>query len=354
MSKEEKFTDQPHRRYNILNNSWVLCSPHRSKRPWLGQTEKPSSEKLKSFDETCYLCPGNKRANGEENPKYKSTYSFTNDFSALLPEFQEKIEEFNEDDLIIAKPERGLCKVIIFSPDHSKTLPVMEKEEIVNVIETWCNDYKEISKLDFIKNIQIFENKGAIMGCSNPHPHCQIWATEEIPQELLSELKSSKDYFDKKKKCLLCSYLKMELEKKERIISKNDNFVVLVPYWAVWPFETMILPLFHCSQLIEMTKEQKEDFASIIKEITTRYDNIFNVSFPYSMGIHQSPVKDVKSESFHLHVHFYPPLLRSSSIKKFFVGYEMLGEPQRDITPEKAAKIIQEVSSIHFSEKEQK
>lgn len=351
MSKEEIFTDQPHRRFNILNQSWVLCSPHRSKRPWLGQTENPSSEKLKSFDETCYLCPGNKRANGEKNPDYKSTYSFTNDFSALLPDLQEKIEKFNEEDLIIAKPERGTCKVIIFSPYHSKTLPVMDQSEILDVIECWCQEFKEISKIDWIQNIQIFENKGAVMGCSNPHPHCQIWATENIPQELSLELKSTKDYFDKKKECMLCNYLKLELSKNERIITKNDSFVALVPYWAVWPFETMVLPLQHSSQIIEMNNNQKKDFANIIKEITTKYDNIFNCSFPYSMGIHQSPVKDLKSEFFHFHVHFYPPLLRSSTVKKFYVGYEMLGEPQRDITPEKASKIIKETSTNHYTKK---
>jgi UDPglucose--hexose-1-phosphate uridylyltransferase len=344
------FTDQPHRRLNILTNEWILCSPHRSKRPWQGQIEKLEIEERPTYDEKCYLCPGNERVNGTKNPKYEKTYAFVNDFSALLSEFVEDSKQVNEEDLIVAQPERGICKVVIFSPDHSKSIPTMNQKEIRNVIDCWTEEFEKLSKEKYINYVQIFENKGEMMGCSNPHPHSQIWSTEEIPQVISQEIQSFKNWKDKKDSCLLCSYLKLETEKKIRIISKNSNFICLVPYWAVWPFETMIIPLDHVSDLSSFTSEQRDDLASIMKEITTRYDNLFQCSFPYSMGIHQRPISD-DSNSFHLHFHFFPPLLRSSTVRKFFVGYELLCEAQRDITAEKAAELISKTSSTHYSQK---
>eukprot|EP01080_Neovahlkampfia_damariscottae_P001727 gene1727-496_t len=344
------FTDQPHRRLNILTNEWVLCSPHRAKRPWQGQIEKIQKEDLPKFDENCYLCPGNKRINGEKNPKYETAFSFVNDFSALLPEFVEDSKTKNEDDLLISQPQRGICKVVVFSPDHSKSIPVMQKKEIVQVVDCWINEFKKLSKENFINYIQIFENKGSMMGCSNPHPHSQIWSTEEIPQEVTKEIDSFKNWKNKKDCCLLCSYTKLELEKEVRIISKNSSFLCLVPYWAVWPFETMILPLTHISDITELSNEQKEDLSEIMKELTTRYDNLFKCSFPYSMGIHQRPISD-NSDLFHLHFHFYPPLLRSSTVRKFFVGFELLCEAQRDITAEKAVELISNSSIEHYLKK---
>lgn len=348
MSREELFTDQPHRRFNPLNGSWVLCSPHRAKRPWLGQVEKIVNDHIPTFDEKCYLCPGNTRASGEKNEKYTSTYVFTNDYSALLPEKVEDIEKFNEEDLIIAQPQRGICKVIIFSPDHSKTLPLMSEEEIEIVIKTWVNESLIIAKHDFISYIQIFENKGAVMGCSNPHPHCQIWATEEIPHEVSLEMQSFKSWKEKKGTCLLCNCVELEVKKSIRVLSLNESFAIVVPFWAVWPFETMIIPLKHVSSLNDLDSRQIQDLSASIKELTTRYDNIFNCSFPYSMGIHQSPCNK-QCKDFHFHMHFYPPLLRSSTVKKFFVGFEMLAEAQRDITPEKATVILQDCPVTHFS-----
>lgn len=337
---QKSIEKHPHKRYNILTDEWVLVSPHRTQRPWQGKEEESvKSDKLK-HDPGCYLCPSNTRANGVQNPDYKNTYVFTNDFSALLPD----IEDINhEDGLLKAQSEKGICKVICFSPDHSLTLPDMELSDIEEVITTWQQEYESLGKMEFINHVQIFENKGAIMGCSNPHPHGQIWAQESIPTEVLKKTSTQKDYFSKNNKSLLQSYLEQELEKEERIVLSNEHFVSLVPYWAVWPFEVMIVPRRHISHIGQLTTEEKQGFAQQIKTVTQKYDKVFNTSFPYSAGIHQAPTDGGAHKEWHMHMSFYPPLLRSATVKKFMVGYEMFGMPQRDITAEIAAKRLREL-----------
>ncbi len=344
----EKFilADHPHRRFNPLNGEWVLVSPHRSKRPWQGQVEKNQIAEKPQYDPTCYLCPGNERAGGKSNPKYTETFVFNNDFSALQPDVPEG--SFEKGNLLLARSETGICRVICFSPRHDLTLPEMETSAIRKVVDLWEKEYRELGSRENINYVQIFENKGSIMGCSNPHPHGQIWAQSELPTEPYKETIQQKKYWDNHGRSLLADYLKLELENKERVISENDDFVVLVPFWAVWPFETMIISKRHFQYIGQMSEQEKDSFARIIKEITIRYDNLFEVSFPYSAGIHQSPTDGQPHEEWHFHMHFYPPLLRSATVKKFMVGYEMLGNPQRDITPEFSAEKLRSLPVIHY------
>lgn len=348
MSKFD-YIENPHRRYNPLTGEWVLVSPHRSKRPWQGQVEKVVEDTRPSHDPECYLCPRNERIGGENNPDYKDVYSFQNDFSALLQDTPEG--KFEDGDLFKAESELGVCKVICFSPDHSLTVPEMKVENIRKVVDLWCKEYKELGEREDIGYVQIFENKGAIMGCSNPHPHGQIWASGLIPLETSKETETQKEYFEKHGHSMLLDYLNSELEKKERILAENDSFVALVPFWAVWPFETMIISKRAVSNLLELTDEERTDLADIYKKLTIMYDNLFEVSFAYSAGLHQAPTDGEEHPEWHLHMHFYPPLLRSASVKKFMVGYEMLGTPQRDITAEGAAKRLRELPEIHYKQK---
>ncbi|MGD8777912.1 MAG: UDP-glucose--hexose-1-phosphate uridylyltransferase [Ignavibacteria bacterium] len=338
--------DYPHRRLNILTGEWVLVSPHRAKRPWQGMTEEITKEEKPSYDPACYLCPGNSRANDKCNPAYEGTFVFDNDFSALLLDTAEYSQ--NDSDLLIAQSEKGICRVICFSERHDLTLAEMEIEQIENVIRTWQNEYKSLGSKKEINHVQIFENKGAIMGCSNPHPHGQIWAQESIPVEPEKELIKQAEYYKSKGRTLLSDYIKIEKEKNERIIYENDSFVLLVPFWAVWPFETMIISKRSISNILEFTGDEINLYADIVKKATVKYDNIFKVSFPYSAGIHQAPTDGKEHKEWHFHMHFYPPLLRSATVKKFMVGYEMLANPQRDITPEYSAKLLKELSTIHY------
>lgn len=337
----------PHKRLNILTGEWVLVSPHRMKRPWQGKVEKVTKKKEENYNHECYLCPGNVRAGGIENPDYKTTFIFQNDFSALKP--LPSLEIINNEELIQAKAESGICKVVCFSPRHDLSLAEMEKESIIGVIETWIDEYKTISSLDNINYITIFENKGELMGCSNRHPHGQIWAQNSIPNEPLKETIRQKEYFDKKNSCLLCDYLKKENELSRRIVVDNDDFVLLVTFWATWPFETIIIPKFHSQNILTLNPKQKKSLADILSEITTRYDNLFQTSFPYSMGFHQSPTDSNEYPEWHWHIHFYPPLLRSESVKKFMVGYEMLAMPQRDLSSELSAEMLKNLSNKHYS-----
>jgi UDPglucose--hexose-1-phosphate uridylyltransferase len=331
----------PHRRKNILTGEWVLVSPHRTNRPWQGEVLEPFQEERPQYEPECYLCPGNKRANGEVNPDYKSTFVFTNDFSALLEKIPNQQEDING--LLIAKSERGICRVVNFSPKHNLTLAEMKEDEIENVISTWQSEFKTLGENPIINHVQIFENKGAMMGNSNPHPHCQIWAQERIPAEPAKELKQFKNYFRKNNRSILSDYLKIEKKLKERIVFENSSFVVVVPYWAVWPYETLIIPKRKIPNILYLKKNEKKDFANVLHITTVKYDNLFKTSFPYSSGLHQAPTDGREHKEFHWHMHFYPPLLRSASIKKFMVGYEMLAEPQRDVTPEFTAKILREL-----------
>ena len=334
-----------HRRFNPLTGDWILVSPHRAQRPWQGQQEPLPPDERPEYDPDCYLCPGNERANGEKNPDYKSTYVFINDFSALVPDIPEG--QINES-LFKASAERGICKVICFSPNHNLTIPEMRTEEILEVINTWVFEYKQLGSSPFITYVQIFENKGEIMGCSNPHPHGQIWAQASIPNEVKKECDQQLQYYNSHGRTLLSDYLQEELEKNERIIVENEGFIVLVPFWATWPFETMLLPLRPVSNITQLTAKERYDFADIYKKITILYDNIFNISFPYSAGIHQAPANGESHPEWHLHMHFYPPLLRSATIKKFMVGYEMLANPQRDITAEQSADQLKKIPLIHY------
>ncbi|WP_405608252.1 UDP-glucose--hexose-1-phosphate uridylyltransferase [Polaribacter sp. Asnod1-A03] len=331
--------DYSHKRFNILTGEWVLVSPHRAKRPWQGQNEAVNNEKRPTYDENCYLCAGNTRINGEVNPEYKDVFVFTNDFAAL----QNDSPSFNVNDgLLKAQSETGICKVICFSPDHSKSLADMSSLEIQKVVFAWQKEYKELSENPKINYVQIFENKGAVMGCSNPHPHGQIWSQSTLPNEVDKKNTQQLNYFNKNKSSLLGDYLSQELENKERIIFENDGFVVLVPFWAVWPFEAMIVPKKHLANILEMNDEETLQYGEAIAVLTKAYDKIFNTSFPYSSGIHQSPTDGNENKHWHWHMSFYPPLLRSASVKKFMVGYEMFGSPQRDITAEQAVKMIKD------------
>ncbi|CAG8484259.1 7418_t:CDS:2 [Paraglomus occultum] len=363
MSLPLDLTSHPHRRFNPLTNSWVLCSPHRTKRPWQGQLEVSPAINLPEYDPKCYLCPGNTRAQGEKNPMYKETFLFENDFAAVkiendigrMKQADEKTKDEADEasSLFLAHRVQGVCQVICYSPLHNVTVAELSTTCILSIITTWIAETLTAQSLPFVKYIQIFENKGSMMGCSNPHPHGQIWCTSVIPEEPAKELDSMKRYYNKCNKCLLCEYTRMELEKKlERIVCENASFVCLVPFWAVWPYETMIISKRHITSLVDLTQEEKIALADIIGKITRKYDNVFESSFPYSMGIHQAPVDGEEHVwDSHLHIHFYPPLLRNPTVKKFLVGFEMLGEPQRDLTPEQAASRLQQCSETHYKMK---
>jgi UDPglucose--hexose-1-phosphate uridylyltransferase len=341
------FLEQPHTRLNILTGEKILVSPHRSKRPWQGQVEDLPPDNRPAYDPKCYLCPGNKRADGTQNPDYKDSFVFVNDFSALLESSE---LESSEDGLLQASTEKGICKVISFTPRHDLTLPEMDLDAIKAVVDLWQEEFRELARKEWIKYIQIFENKGAIMGCSNPHPHGQIWAQSSLPVEIEKENIRFHKYFQGKGESFLCAYLRAELEKRERIVVDNTHFVALVPFWAAWPYETMIVSKRHVANILEFTEEEKQDLAKTLQELTIRYDNIFKTSFPYSAGMHQAPVNSSDQRAWHWHMHFYPPLLRSATVKKFMVGYEMLANPQRDITAEYAAEVLRSQSQIHYKQ----
>ena len=341
---KNKFNNEPHRRFNILTDEWVLVSPHRTKRPWQGKTDEILNVKRPSYDKKCYLCPTNTRAGGEVNPEYSGAYSFINDFAAVFP--GSNTSQY-KNGLLEASGETGICKVVCFSSDHSLTLPLMNVEDIWEVIKLWQKEYTELGALPQINHVQIFENKGDIMGCSNPHPHGQIWSQSSIPEVVLNKQKQQKNYWDDHGRSLLSDYIQQEIELDERIVLQNDHFVALVPYWAVWPYETMIVPIKHHQHIEKLNQEEQVAFASILKDMTTKYDNLFETSFPYSSGIHQSPT-DQEHPEWHFHMSFYPPLLRSAEVKKFMVGYEMFANPQRDITAEQAADTLKSLSTTHY------
>ena len=336
----------PHRRYNPLTGEWVLVSPHRMKRPWQGRVEEPASEQLPEYDPACYLCPGNSRAEGKTNPEYSGTYVFENDFPALL-DLSDGKKELDDNQKALFRSEKisGISRVICFSPNHAKTLPELELQQITELIETWQEQLQDLGSK--YRWVQIFENKGAEMGCSNPHPHGQIWASDRLPTEIEKEDAHQRSYFDEHGKPLLLDVVEEELKKEKRIVEKNFSWLAVVPYWAVWPFELLLLPRRNVKRLEEIDEQEKQELAEILKKILSRYDNLFQTSFPYSMGWHVAPY-DEKGDHWLLHAHFYPPLLRSARVRKFMVGYEMLAEAQRDLTPEQATKRLSKLSSIHY------
>ncbi len=341
---------QPHRRLNPLTGEFVLVSPHRTQRPWQGRLETPAQDRRPSYDPGCYLCPGNARAGGQVNPVYESTFAFDNDFAALLPGKGDS-SELAPDSLFWSEPESGLCRVVCFSPRHDLSLPELSLRELEAVLSTWTEETRVLSANPDIRYVQVFENKGEMMGCSNPHPHSQIWATQHLPNEPAKELARQRDYLVSHGRCLLADYLKEELQREERLVRVNADWVALVPFWAAWPFETLVLPRRPLRTLLDLTQDERASLADLLKGLTTRYDNLFGISFPYSMGFHQAPCDDEPHPEWILHLHFYPPLLRSATVRKFMVGYEMLATPGRDITPEAAAERLREMSESHYKAK---
>lgn len=328
----------PHKRFNPLAGEWVLVSPHRTQRPWEGKQEDVEAASRPEYDEDCYLCPGNRRSGGQQNPDYGGTFVFTNDFPALLADTP---SAHTEDDLLFrAISERGICRVICFSPRHDLSVPNMSLESVTCVVEVWKEEYETFLTHPDISYVQIFENKGAIMGCSNPHPHCQIWSSSSIPPIVAREQENQSRYAKERGSPMLVDYLRKELEKNQRIVYANDHFVALVPFWAVWPFETMILPRRHIRSIDQFSDEEMRGLADAYRSLTKAYDRVFDYEFPYTAGIHQAPATLENHEAWQLHMHFYPPLLRSVTVKKFMVGYEMLAAPQRDISAESAAQTL--------------
>ena len=342
--------NQPHRRYNALTGDWILVSPHRTQRPWQGQQEKNAGDDRPEYDPTCYLCPGNQRAGGASNPVYTEPFVFSNDYSAVLPDGGSLA--FAGNDLFKAPGVQGTCRVICFSPKHNLTLPEMPLEEIRGVVDVWAKETADLGTT--YKWVQVFENKGSVMGCSNPHPHGQIWATNSLPNEPAKEDAAQRAYRQKHGSVLLLDYLAMELKQQERIVEQNEHWVAMVPFWAVWPFETLLMPKRHVLRLPDLTDAERNAQADILKKLLTRYDNLFECSFPYSMGWHGAPTggtADTDAAHWQLHAHAFPPLLRSASVKKFMVGYEMLAESQRDLTAEQAAERLRAVSGVHYKQK---
>ncbi|HKE25715.1 MAG TPA: UDP-glucose--hexose-1-phosphate uridylyltransferase [Bryobacteraceae bacterium] len=326
----------PHRRFNPLTREWVLVSPHRTERPWLGQVETAVAPAAPEYDPECYLCPGNARAGGVRNPPYTSTFVFDNDFAALKPETRR--DRFDRDGLLVAEAEPGICRVLCFSPKHNLTIANMDVSDVRIVVDRWVEQYEELGARESIRYVQIFENRGAMMGASNPHPHCQIWSSLDLPNEVVKEQASQEAWRRERGECLLCAYARTEAAAVERIVEQNEHWMIVVPFWAIWPFETMVIAREHVTGIDRLSDGARSGLADILQRITARYDRLFQVSFPYSMGFHQRPTDGGEHYEWHVHAHFLPPLLRSATVRKFMVGYELLGMPQRDITPEGAAE----------------
>ncbi len=332
---------EPHRRFNPLTREWLLVSPHRTARPWQGQTEEIPVVRQPEYDPQCYLCPGNGRAGGKRNPVYTSTFVFDNDFAAMKPDTP--LDRFEQDGLLLAAGEPGVCRVVCFSPRHDLTVANMELPDLRRVVDVWVEQFGELGAMPLVNHVQILENRGPMMGASNPHPHCQIWSNHSIPNEVGKETASQRDWLAQKGSCLLCDYARLEQANRERIVDENSDFLALVPFWAIWPFEIMLLAKRHMTDIDGLTDRERDSLADILKRTTARYDRLFNVSFPYSFGFHQRPTDGESHQEWHLHAHFFPPLLRSATVRKFLVGYEMLCEPQRDITAESAAERLRSV-----------
>ncbi|QSX30629.1 UDP-glucose--hexose-1-phosphate uridylyltransferase [Shewanella cyperi] len=358
VNQEFDQNEQPHRRRNPLSGDWVLVSPHRAKRPWQGLEEPPARERLPEHDAGCYLCPGNRRIQGANNPDYRGPWVFDNDFPALKPDgaalkpdgAAQQSQDTAQDPLFASDSVRGLSRVICYSESHSATLATLGQQKVAALIDTWCREYQRLGQ-EYLW-VQVFENKGAINGCSNPHPHGQIWASDRLPTLVAREDQQQRHYTDEHGSKLLLDYAEREWQAQQRLVCHNQDWLALVPYWACWPFETLVLPRFAVQRMPELTGDQRSSLAALLSELSVRYDNLFQTPFPYSMGWHGAPFDGEHQGHWQLHCHFYPPLLRSASVRKFMVGYEMLAESQRDLTPEQAAALLRQQPTQHYLLKE--
>ncbi|HUX67297.1 MAG TPA: UDP-glucose--hexose-1-phosphate uridylyltransferase [Terriglobales bacterium] len=323
---------------------WMLVSPQRTDRPWQGQTEAAAAPAAApAHDPHCYLCPGNARAHGARNPDYGGVYIFDNDFPAMNLEAA-PAPPAAMPPLLRWAPEPGVCRVVCYSPRHDLTLSHLPQAAVEAVVAAWTEQAQELGGRPEIASVMIFENRGAMMGASNPHPHGQIWANAHLPNLIAREQAALGDYHHERGGCLLCDYLQMELEQRERVVWENEGFVAVVPYWANWPFEVLLLSRAHRGGLEELAGGERGQLAAMLRRLLRGYDGLFATPFPNSWGFHLPPTDGQEHPENHLHAHFYPPLLRSATVRKFMVGYELLAMPQRDLTPESAAARLREAT----------